>query len=124
MITFVFKIQRLGCKVNAHFYKVDKKKCIRCRKCMINCPTHNIRYDKNKKKIYFNQNCVMCMRCSLKCPTDAITIGFLNHYKVNGSYDLNQSLLNSTNYDFSLEKDRFYQKFKDYFEYIDSLDIN
>lgn len=28
----------------------------------------------------------MCMRCSFFCPTDAINIGFLNGWKVNGAY--------------------------------------
>ncbi len=120
-ISFVFKIQRLGCKVNIKFYKVNKKKCIRCQKCIINCPTHNLRYHKNKKKIVFDNHCVMCMRCSFQCPTNAISIGLLNHSKVNGSYDFNQYLFVKSDYQFSTEKKWFYRKFKSYFDAIDSL---
>ena len=29
----------------------------------------------------------MCMRCSFYCPKDAIKIGFLNGWKVNGKYN-------------------------------------
>ena len=32
----------------------------------------------------------MCMRCSFFCPKDAINIGMLQKWKVNGKYDLSR----------------------------------
>lgn len=120
-ITFIFKIQRLGCKVNSKRYKVDKSKCIRCRKCINSCPTKNIEYRWQKKKIIFNDKCVMCMRCSFTCPTNAISIGLLNKWKVNGQYDFLKINSLENNYDITKEDKKFYKKFKPYFDYIDSL---
>ena len=42
-------------------------------------------------------------------------------YKVNGQYDMLSILNEPVDYDFSLETDKFYRKFKKYFDYIDSL---
>ena len=120
-ITFIFKIQRLGCKVNSRNYKVDKTKCIRCRKCITSCPSKNIEYQWTKKKIVFKDKCIMCMRCAFMCPTNAINIGLLEKYKVNGPYDfLSINSLENT-YDINKETSKFYKKFKPYFEYIDGL---
>lgn len=85
-VTFVVKIQYIGGDVNSFLYKVDKEKCINCDKCINNCPTKNIYRDK-KGKIRFHHHCLMCMRCSLYCPTNAIHIGFLEGWKVNGPYN-------------------------------------
>lgn len=84
--SFIFKIQRLGGPINSIFYKVDYKKCIKCNLCINNCPTKNIEIIKNKIK--FHKNCEMCMRCSFFCPTNAIKIGMLEGWKVNGRYEL------------------------------------
>ncbi len=86
LITFVVKIQYIGGNVNSFLYKVDKDKCVNCDKCIQNCPTQNI-YRNKKGKIKFHHNCLMCMRCSFYCPKDAINIGFLQGWKVNGPYD-------------------------------------
>ena len=120
-ITFIFKIQRLGCNINSHFYKIDKKKCIKCRQCYLNCPTHNIVYDKNKHKLVFHNKCIMCMRCSFYCPRDAISIGLLNKKRINNSYDLLEIIKKDNNYDINQENDKFYKKFKPYFDKIDKL---
>lgn len=84
-VTQVVKLQFIGGDVNSFFYKVDKKKCIKCNKCVNNCPMKNI-YAKDGK-VKFHHHCLMCMRCSLFCPTDAISIGILNGWRVNGPYD-------------------------------------
>ena len=88
--SFVFKIQRLGGPVNSYFYRVDYAKCILCQKCINECPINNITFDNNKKKIIFHHHCLMCMRCSFFCPKDAINIGMLQKWKVNGKYDLSR----------------------------------
>lgn len=111
--TFLFKIQRLGGPVNSYFYKVDYSKCIMCQKCIKECPVSNITLDKKTGKIKFQNKCLMCMRCSFYCPKDAISIGMLQSWKVNGGYDLkrieNDSTLNG-NY-LSTHKSKFFKLF-------------
>ena len=122
-ITFIFKIQRLGCKVNSRLYKVDKEKCLRCRTCTSSCPTNNIEYNREKRKIIFKDKCIMCMRCSLNCPGNAISIGLLEPFKVVGKYNFSEISTLENTYDFSKEDKKFYKKFKPYFEYIDSVTL-
>ena len=62
-----------------------KNKCTGCGKCAANCPVGNIGMSEGKPK--FGGKCVMCARCSFYCPADAISIGLLNGWKVNGAYD-------------------------------------
>jgi len=83
-LAWVIGIQRPGATLNSYFYKADMNKCIKCMKCVRDCPTHNIYYQKGK--ILFKHYCQMCMRCSFFCPTDAIKIGYLNSWRVNGEY--------------------------------------
>ena len=86
---FFVSIQKIGGDVNSFFYKVDESKCIKCNKCIKECPNHNI-YINKKGKIKLNHHCEMCMRCSFYCPTNAFKIGFLEPWKVNGSYNLDK----------------------------------
>lgn len=85
-ITFFVKLQFIGGDVNSYLYKVDKKACIDCGKCIKGCPMDNI-YKNKKGEIKFHHHCLMCMRCSLNCPKNAIYIGYLEGWKVNGPYD-------------------------------------
>lgn len=85
LAAFFVGIQKVGGNVNSFFYKVDREKCIKCGLCVKKCPHDNI-YIK-KGKIKFHHHCDMCMRCSFFCPTDAIGIGFLQGWRVNGAYD-------------------------------------
>lgn len=80
-------IQKVGGFVNSFFYKVKADKCIKCNKCINICPMKNI-YINKKGKIKFHHSCVMCMRCSFYCPKDAISIGFLNGWRINDYYNL------------------------------------
>ena len=34
----------------------------------------------------FGKNCIGCTACSFNCPADAISIGVLNGWRVNGAY--------------------------------------
>ncbi len=79
-------VQKIGGRVNSFFYRVDREKCVKCMRCVRDCPEENIRYEKGK--IRFGHRCDMCMRCSFYCPTAAISIGFLEGWKVNGDYRL------------------------------------
>ena len=85
-VSFLFRIQRLGSTINSRFYRVDRGKCIDCRKCIRECPMGNVALKNGK--IVFGRRCEMCMRCSFLCPTGAIDIGLLQGWKVNGSYPL------------------------------------
>ncbi len=84
------RIVNIAGDINSFFYKVDKDKCIKCMKCVRDCPEKNIRFEKGKIK--FAHSCDMCMRCSFLCPTDAIKIGFLDSWgwRVNGDYKLKE----------------------------------
>lgn len=79
-------IQRIGGDINSFLYKVDSDKCVKCMKCIENCPEKNIVVKGDKIK--FNHHCDMCMRCSFFCPTNAINIGLLQNWRVNGDYYL------------------------------------
>ncbi|NCA96877.1 MAG: hypothetical protein EOM77_01640 [Bacteroidia bacterium] len=87
-LAWVIGIQRPGATINSYLYRVKMDKCIKCMRCVKECPTHNIFFSKGK--IRFHANCQMCMRCSFFCPTDAINIGYLNGWKVNGEYHFAQ----------------------------------
>lgn len=69
-------------------FKVDKKKCINCGKCVRTCPVNNIELKNGKYK--FGHKCVLCMGCSFGCPKDAVKVGVFKYWKVNGSYHLNE----------------------------------
>ena len=88
LAAFFVGIQKVGGNVNSFLYKIEKDKCIKCMKCVKECPHANI-YVK-KDKIKFHHHCDMCMRCSFFCPTNAIKIGFLEGWKVNGAYNFKE----------------------------------
>jgi NAD-dependent dihydropyrimidine dehydrogenase PreA subunit len=84
LISWIFRIQRPGARLNGRCYGVRRDRCTRCMGCVRDCPAGNIRLEKGRFR--FGWNCMMCMRCSLYCPADAITIGLLNAWRVNGSF--------------------------------------
>jgi ferredoxin len=49
---------------------VDMDVCIKCNKCINNCPTKSINYIDNK--YVFMETCTTCFRCINKCPENAI----------------------------------------------------
>lgn len=85
-VSWVLRIEHGAMKVNGRFFKV-KKSCVKCMKCVKNCPVGNISYDEKSGKFRFGGNCIMCTRCSFSCPKDAIKIGVLNGWRVNGAYN-------------------------------------
>lgn len=86
IITFFVKLQFIGGDVNSFFCHVDKKKCTKCGYCIKMCPMKNI-YKNKKGDVRFHHHCLMCMRCSLGCPVDAVRIGLLEGWRVNGPYN-------------------------------------
>ena len=85
LFAWIMRIEHFGAKFNGIFYTVDNKKCIKCNKCVNNCPTNNIKRNK-KGKLKFGANCTMCQRCTHFCPTDAIKTGLFNTWRVNTPY--------------------------------------
>ncbi len=118
---FFVGIQKISGNINSFFYRVDMNKCVKCMKCVKNCPHNNI-YIKNDK-IKFHHHCDMCMCCSFYCPTDAIRIGFLQSWgwKVNGDYKLKQVAKDTAPYEpyITDKSEGFYSCFIKTFKEID-----
>ena len=86
---FLFRIQWLGGRFNGRFYKVEKEKCVKCYRCINECPTHNI-YLKDEK-IKFGKQCLMCQRCVMYCPKNAIKAGMFNSWRVDQPYTFKEA---------------------------------
>jgi ferredoxin len=71
VFSFIGKAEWYGAHVIGKFFYV-KSDCIRCGKCMDNCPNQNIVMD--EKYIFFKWNCCICMRCVYHCPKNAIRL--------------------------------------------------
>ena len=67
-------------------FKVKKDKCVSCGRCEKLCPMGNI-VMKDGLPV-FGKECIGCTACSFNCPADAISIGVLNGWRVNGAYRL------------------------------------
>ncbi|MGM9969361.1 MAG: EFR1 family ferrodoxin [Anaeroplasma sp.] len=118
LASFIVSIQKIGGNVNSFFYHVNMDKCLKCLKCVNDCPEKNIIFKEDKIK--FKHKCDMCMRCSFYCPQDAIKIGFLNAWKVNGEYDYNEINKLKLKPYITAESKGFYKCFIKYFEKINA----
>ena len=119
LLAWVIGIQRPGATINSYLYRTDMNKCIKCMKCVRDCPTHNIYYANGR--IQFHHRCQMCMRCSFFCPTDAINIGYINSWRVNGAYSFEKiEKNNKLKLPYITKKSKgFYRCFIRYFDGID-----
>lgn len=81
-------------RVQGPSMSVNKKKCLKCNKCVNACPLNNIKFDGETYK--FGSNCVLCVACSFGCPKKAISIGLLNGWRVNGSYNIEKTAKDSS----------------------------
>ena len=90
LASVIFRIEWFGAWFNGMFYRVNMNKCVNCQKCVRNCPACNISYDGDRFR--FARHCTMCLRCAMHCPADAINIGLLTHWKVNGPYPFRRIL--------------------------------
>lgn len=116
LFSALLRIQYLGAALNGKLIKADARKCVRCLKCVKNCPTKNIKLKSGKIK--FASKCTMCMRCAMMCPEDAIKFGFLNKWKVHGRYDFERILADDSIDDnfFSTTDSRFFRMHRKYYE--------
>jgi ferredoxin len=90
LLAFLMRIEWPGAKLNGLLYRVDRKKCTQCRSCVSMCPASNIRMENGR--IRFGGQCAMCMRCAMFCPHDAIRVGLLRFWKLNGGYSFQRLL--------------------------------
>ena len=84
MTRFVVAIEHKAMPYLGRLFKVKKEKCISCGKCAKLCPMLNIEMKDGLP--VFGKNCIGCTACSFNCPADAISIGVLNGWRVNGAY--------------------------------------
>ena len=85
----LLRIQWWGGRFNGRFYKVEKNKCVKCYKCIKDCPAKNISI--RDGKIVFGGKCLMCQRCVMYCPTKAIKAGMFNSWRVDEPYSFKES---------------------------------
>lgn len=52
---------------------VDKKKCIKCHQCVLQCPEGCIEIEEDGKNVKVNSDyCKGCTVCAVECPVHAI----------------------------------------------------
>ena len=88
---FILRIQWWGGRFNGLFYTVKNEECIKCMKCVQNCPAKNISYNKEKDKFKFGYQCLMCQRCIMYCPKQAIKVGLFNSWRVDKPYNFKEA---------------------------------
>ena len=86
---FILRIQWWGGRFNGRFYTVEKDKCVKCFKCVNDCPSKNITFKDGKFK--FSGKCLMCQRCIMYCPKHAIKVGMFNSWRVDEPYTFKES---------------------------------
>ena len=121
-------IERHFAHLHGPMFKVNKKKCINCGKCVATCPENNIKIKNGKYK--FGHDCVMCMGCSFGCPKNAINVGIFRFWKVNGSYRV-EELARDKSIEFPVVPDHakgILRLYKKYYREVDKMlsdaDIN
>ena len=89
LFAWILRIQWWGGRFNGRFYKVQQDKCIKCMKCVRDCPAHNIEVVDGKFK--FKGKCLMCQRCIMYCPKQAIKVGMFNSWRVDVPYTFKEA---------------------------------
>ena len=116
---FLGKIEWFGAWFNGLFYSVNKSKCVDCGLCAKNWPAQNI--TKKGEKYSFGGHCTLCCRCTMNCPKDAISMGLLNGFRVNGAYNF-EKLVADDSVSGNYVNDKtigYYKKFNKYYNKID-----
>lgn len=95
-LSALLKVEWIAGPVNHSLIHVDEKKCIHCNKCISQCSSNALYFDK-EGKIKANSKCCICMACSFNCPVDALKMGILNPWRVNFGGFKYESLLKDEN---------------------------
>lgn len=93
VLSFFLRIEWIAGAVNSVFVHIKKDKCVRCDKCIKECPTNSVYLNKKGTIKIHPSTCCLCTKCAHDCPKDAITFGFMNLRKVNGKF-MYQKLVN------------------------------
>lgn len=54
--------------------KLDKSRCVGCRRCLEVCPHLVFELFEGQSQIRDKDACMECGACAMNCPTDAITV--------------------------------------------------
>ncbi len=88
--------------------------CTNCGKCIIECPTRNIKEGRHNKPS-FGLKCIICMRCIYGCPVDAISPKFMKFFKVKNWYDLKKlSNIDRNTFKESEDMKPFFNRYREY----------
>lgn len=92
-VSWAFRIEWWGARVIGKRLRI-KDNCVSCYRCVNNCPSKNVSIKDGK--IQFGKDCMLCMRCVMNCPVNAIYMTLLKGWEVNGRYDFEKILNDST----------------------------
>ena len=74
-------------------YSIDNEKCGLCGVCMDNCTVDNFKMVDNRMTFVNKKDCLRCMRCINNCPQDAIALGKQTVGKLRYTNEVRQRLL-------------------------------
>ena len=87
LLSVILRIEWIYARVQGRYMKAGME-CSGCGLCVRSCPMGNIRMEDGRP--VFGNDCMLCVRCSFSCPDNAVSIGLLNGWKVNGPYDFDR----------------------------------
>lgn len=93
IVSSVLRIEWLYAKLQGPTMRAGNS-CTGCGLCARRCPMGNITVVNGRP--VFGRNCSLCVRCSFSCPVDAISIGLLNGWRVNGPYEVDRIMADQT----------------------------